>query len=61
MVDKQLGLIRNFKNDEQLKRKNRELTDEMDTFRDKLYGYYLYINLVWIIYCTLAQNYRLNL
>ena len=61
MVDKQQGLIRNFKNDEQLKRKNQELTDEMDTFRDKLYGYYLYINLVWIIYCTLAQNYRLNL
>ena len=60
MVDKQQGLIRNFKNDEQLKRKNEELTDEMDIFRDKLYAYFLYINSVWLIYCTLAQNYRLN-
>ena len=57
MVNKQHGFIRNFRNDEQLKRKNEELTDEMDNFRDKLYGYFLYMNLVWLIYCTLAQNY----
>ena len=60
MVDNQQGEIRNFKNDEELKRKNQELTDEMDNFRDKLFGYFFYINLVWIICCTLAQNYRLN-
>ena len=60
MVDNQQGDIRNFKNDEELKRKNQELTDEMDNFRDKLFSYFLYINAVWIIYCTLAQNYRLN-
>ena len=60
MVDNQQGELRNFKNDEELKRKNQELTDEMDNFRDKMFGYFLYINLVWIICCTLAQNYRLN-
>ena len=57
MVDKNQGLIRNFKEDPTLKCKNEELTEEMNGFRDKLYSYYLYINFMWLIICTLAQNF----
>ena len=57
MVDKNDGLIRNFKEDPTLKSKNEELTEQMDGFRDKLYSYYLYINFMWLIICTLAQNF----
>ena len=57
MVDKNQGLIRNFKEDPALKSKNEELTEQMDSFRDKLYSYYLYINFMWLIICMLAQNF----
>ena len=57
MVDRDDGFIRNFKNSRNLKRQNEELTSEMDCFRDKLYGYYLYINVAWVTICILAQNY----
>ena len=37
-----------------------EMTEKMKDFRDTLYGYYVYINLIWIIICSIAQVYRLH-
>ena len=34
------------------------MTEKMDEFRDPLYGYNIYTNVIWIVICTVAQVYR---
>ena len=45
----------------QIEAEGAEMTEKMKDFRDTLYGYYVYINLIWIIICSIAQVYRYNI
>ena len=47
--------VRLDESEEEMARRSEKMTSEMKTFKNRMYFYFIFVNLFWIIVCSVAQ------